>query len=129
MLRVPRRRAETARTMHPGAEVATPLVVNRSRRDCAGCCVGIETIVSGFLAVAGTAATFTTLLTGLATFGPWVVGIFCALFLLVLLVSLAINTVLAPLVAMFGNKTRSGNARAVLELRSGAATPRKKGPS
>lgn len=136
MLRVPRRRAETAQTMHPGAEVATPLVVNRSRRDCAGCRAGIETLVSDFLAATGTVVTFSALLSGLATFGPWVVGIVCALFLLVMLgsrtidlVARAIDTVVVPLVALFGNKTRSGNARAVLESRSGAVEPRRKGPS
>ncbi|PPG90876.1 hypothetical protein C5C39_09760 [Rathayibacter sp. AY1F3] len=85
--------------------------------------------MSDFLAATGTVATFSALLTGLATFGPWIVGIFCALFLLVTLAALAINTVVVPLVAMFGNKTRSGNARAVLESRSGAVEPRKKGPS
>jgi len=92
--------------------------------------------VSDFFAATGTVATFSALLTGLGTFGPWVVGIFCALFLLVALgsrtidlVARTIDTVVVPLVATFGNKTRSGNARAVLELRSGADEPRKKGPS
>ncbi|PPF16856.1 hypothetical protein C5B92_10915 [Rathayibacter sp. AY1A4] len=92
--------------------------------------------MSDFLAATGTVATFPALLSGLATFGPWVAGIVCALFLLVMLGSRAIDLVahviddvVVPLVAVFGNKTRSGNARAVLESRSDAVEPRKKGPS
>ncbi|PPG40997.1 hypothetical protein C5C30_09375 [Rathayibacter sp. AY2B5] len=92
--------------------------------------------MSDFLAATGTVAIFPALLSGLATFGPWVIGIVCALFLLIMLGSRAIDllaqaigTVVVPLVAVFGNKTRSSNARAALESRPDAVEPRKKGPS